>query len=91
MNFFQPVYLTKILVITSLVCVVSFFVLLVVANFTNRRGLTELNALQKESDSYESKLSSMEGDIATYSSLRRIEDRARELGFEKAKKVEYLK
>jgi cell division protein FtsL len=81
----------KIIAVTTGLCIFSFFALLIVANVTNRRGITELNDIRRESYTYEERLANMEIESATYSSLVRVEQRAKELGFEKAKKVEYLK
>ncbi len=91
MDFFDGISLSRIFVVTTILSVVSFFLLLVVANVTGRKGIEEIGAYQKEIRQYESKIAELEAASATYSSLLRIENKAKEMGFEPAKKVEYLK
>ena len=83
--------LNRLLFYSTMLMVVSFFGLLITANMMNRRGIKELQALELEIEQYENNIRKLDHDIATYSSLMRIENRARELGMEQLKTVEYLK
>lgn len=91
MEFLQSLPLTKIFAVTTVLTIVSFFLLLVVANVTSRKGIEEIGTFQKDIRSFDAKISQLDRDIATYSSLVRIENRAREMGLGPAKKTEYLK
>lgn len=91
MEFFTSFSLNKIFFIVTGLTVVAFFLLLVVANVTNRKGIEEIGTYQKDIRKYDSQISELDSAIATYSSLIRIENRAREMGLVPAKKTEYLK
>lgn len=91
MEYFESLPLTKIFLVTTLLAVISFFALLVVANVTSRKGIEEIGDYQKDIREYDTKINQLDRDIATYSSLVRIEKRAKEMGLGPAKKTEYLK
>ncbi len=90
-DFIFQLPIRKIFIFSTALCVLSFFALLVIANVVNRKGITELNGYNKEIVEYEEKLSQINTSTATNSSLIRVEQRAKDMGFEKAKKIEYLK
>jgi len=88
-----PAFLTlrRVVLYSTVLLILSFFGLLITANMMNRRGIKELQVLKAEIGKYETETRVLDHDIATYSSLIRIEQRARELGMEPLKTVEYLK
>jgi hypothetical protein len=71
--------------------VISFFGLLVIANNLNRNGIAEAAKLELKIEDLMDRTEKLNQSIATYSSLIRIEQRAKELGFDKVKHVEYIK
>ncbi len=83
--------LNKIFFVVTCLTVTAFFLLLVVANVTNRKGIEEIGTYQKDIRKYDFQISELDSTIATYSSLIRIENRAREMGLVPARKTEYLK
>jgi cell division protein FtsL len=85
------VSLRNVFVLTSVLTVLSFFALLITANVVNRRGIKEIQVLEKDIDLYSTQIKELDRDIATYSSLVRIERRSKELGLSPVKKVEYIK
>lgn len=91
MEFTDKVPLKRIFLLTSIICIGSFFALLLSTNAVNRNGITTLNDLNSETAEYKIKLHEIEVEIATYSSLRRVEPRALELGFDNLKNIEYIK
>jgi energy-coupling factor transporter transmembrane protein EcfT len=91
MELIERIPLKRIFVVTTIFCIGSFFALLFFANSVNRKGITELNDLNKESIETEAKLRDVEQAIATYSSLSRVEERSKALGFEQTKNIEYIK
>jgi cell division protein FtsL len=91
MEFFERFSLTRIFVIMTGLTVFSFFILLIVANVTSRKGIEEIGSYQKDIRAADSKITELDSAIATYSSLVRIEKRAKEMGLTPAKKTEYLK
>ncbi|MDQ3098493.1 MAG: hypothetical protein M3Q44_01995 [bacterium] len=91
MEFLERVPLTKGFIVTTCLTAFSFFILLIVANVTSRKGIEEIGSYQKEIRATDAKILELERHIATYSSLIRIEKRAKEMGLGPAKKTEYLK
>jgi hypothetical protein len=91
MDYLKQLSLIRIFVTASILTIVSFFSLLIVANVTSRKGIEEIGVYQRDISDSEAKISQLEGATATYSSLLRIEKRAREMGLGPAKKTEYLK
>jgi cell division protein FtsL len=83
--------LKRVFIITTALTLISFFVLLVIANMMNRRGIKELQVIEQETVEYSTNIRALDRDIATYSSLIRIETRARDLGFTPIKKTEFIK
>lgn len=83
--------LRRVFAFTTLFTFISFFALLITANAVNRRGIKEIQLLEKDIDDYSLQIKELDRDIATYSSLMRVEQRAKELGLAPVKKVEYLK
>lgn len=83
--------INKILLVTTVVTVLSFFSLLVIANVTSRKGIEEIGTYQKEIQEYDRQIRKIDSISATYSSLIRIESRAREMGLTSFSKTEYLK
>jgi cell division protein FtsL len=88
-----PAFLTlrRVLALTTLFTFISFFALLITANAVNRRGIKEIQLLEKDIAAYSVQIRELDRDIATYSSLKRVEQRAKELGLGQFKKIEYLK
>ncbi len=83
--------LKRVFVVTTALTLISFFVLLVIANMMNRRGIKELQVIEQETGDYSTSIRALDRDIATYSALIRIEKRARDLGFIPIKKTEFIK
>ncbi|MDQ3239382.1 MAG: hypothetical protein M3P33_02555 [bacterium] len=57
----------------------------------NRNGIKEGAQTAQNIIEVKNKTEKLNQSIATYSSLIRVEGRARELGFDKVKQVEYIK
>lgn len=57
----------------------------------NRKGITELQKYDTDIAEYSRSIKALNYDIATYSSLLRVEQRAEEMGFRPTKKIEYIK
>ena len=71
--------------------IVNFFALLIIANMMNRKGIEEIQNFDSQISESTDKIRILDHDIATYSSLVRIEQRARQMGLSPAKRVEYLR
>jgi cell division protein FtsL len=83
--------LGRVVVFFTVITIVSFLALLIVTNAMNRRGITELQKYDADISDYTRTLKIVDYDIATYSSLLRVEQRAQEMGFRPTKKIEYIK
>ena len=68
-----------------------FFLQLYVTNTVNREGVERIAILEKEIAQYSEEIERMNLDIATYSALQRVEQRAQELGYEKRDNLEYIR
>lgn len=75
----------------TLLAVLVFFLQLYVTNTVNREGVERIATLEKEIEQYSEEIERMDLEIATYSAIKRVESRARELGFEKRENFEYIR
>jgi cell division protein FtsL len=91
MDYLPSISLQKIFIVTSILTVVSFFTLLITANYLNRNSIKESALLEHDIADLQDRTEKMNQAIATFSSLVRVEQRAKELGFDKSKHVEYIK
>lgn len=80
-----------VFLLLTFLCVFVFFLQLYVTNTVNREGVERIAALEKEIAQYSEEIERMNLDIATYSALQRVEQRAKELGYEKRENLEYIR